>query len=342
MTGPDPVPDADPALRLGVVGAGSLGFHHVRIARDLPGSRSAGFYDRDPERADAVARELDALAAPSLAALLDRSDAVVVATPTSSHEDVAVQALDRGIHVFIEKPIAPDLAAADRILTAASRTGATVQVGHVERFNGAVLAARAHLDAPLFIESHRLAPFVPRSLDVAVVLDLMIHDVDLVRALVGRPVESLAATGVPVLTPTVDIANARLTFAGGAVANLTASRVSVERMRKLRIFQRSGYLSLDLATGTGEFLRLREPLPSLGGTRPLAAPGPAALANLVERVPIQGDGVEPLRRELESFVQSVQTGTAPLVTGEDGRQALEIALSIETLIHDHVAHSRTA
>jgi predicted dehydrogenase len=189
--------------------------------------------------------------------LLDGVDAVVIAVPTSAHEQVALAAIERGVHVLIEKPIAPTLAAADRILAAADAAGVLVQIGHVERFNAALRACEPYLEEPLFVESHRLAPFGPRGTDVAVVLDLMIHDLDLVLSLMKRPVRSLAAVGVPVLTHSIDIANARLEFEGGGVANLTASRVSLERMRKIRFFQRSGYISLDLAAGKGEYLRLK-------------------------------------------------------------------------------------
>jgi predicted dehydrogenase len=194
---------ASPSLAIGVAGVGSLGFHHTRILGDLPGIARVGFFDPDEARARQVSSELSAPSFGSLEELLDRCEALIVATPTVQHESVALAALGRGIHVFIEKPIAPSLTAADRILDAARESGVKVQVGHVERFNAAVLAAREYLEQPLFIESHRLAPFVPRSLDVAVVLDLMIHDVDLVRALVARPVESIAATGVPVITSTL-------------------------------------------------------------------------------------------------------------------------------------------
>ncbi len=341
---------ADGALRpgddpvFGVVGVGSLGRHHARILADLPGALLAGVFDLDPDRAAAVAGEHGTRAFAGLPALLDAVDAVVVATPTSSHEEVALAALVGGVHVFVEKPIAPSLEAADRILDAAERADRVVQIGHVERFNGALRAAREYLDTPLFIESHRLAPFVPRSTDVAVVLDLMIHDVDLVRALVERPIHSIAATGVPVITPTVDIANARLEFEGGAVANLTASRVSLERMRKLRVFQRSGYLSLDLAAGRGEFLRLRETLPAFGGQDvDLAALLDAGgYETLIERIPIEGDGAEPLYKELESFRDAVAGTAPPAVSGQDGRDALAVTLEIEKLIQAHVADTRSA
>ena len=311
------------APRIGVVGAGSLGYHHVRLLRDLPNAGFAGFYDIDATRVAAVQAELGATAAPSLAALLDRVDAVTVVVPTPAHHAVAKQALARGVHVLIEKPIATTLEEADDLLATARSTNALVQTGHVERFNRAIRAALPHIAEPRFVESNRLAPFNPRGSDVAVVLDLMIHDIDLVRTLVGGQVTELAAAGVPVLTPSVDIANARLGFDSGAVANITASRVSRDRFRKLRIFQRSGYLSLDLAQGTGEFYRLRDDL----NVAALAA-APRQLEDFMERVPLDAPVGEPLRLELESFVAAVQ-GTQPvLVSGDDGREALALALRI--------------
>jgi predicted dehydrogenase len=337
------MPGEDGNLRVGVVGTGSLGFHHARILREVPDLEMRGIYELRPERAQEVSRELGVDAHGSLEALLDTVDAVVVAVPTVEHEAVALAALERGIHVLIEKPMAPDLEAADRILSAAEGTGAMVQIGHVERFNPAILAAEAYLERPLFIESHRIAPFVPRSTDVAVVLDLMIHDVDLVCGLVGDPIKDIAAVGLPVLTPNVDIANARLTFQGGAVANLTASRVSVEKMRNLRIFQRSGYLSLNLADGTGEFLRLKEDLPILSGDGDSMEVIPeGGMAALVERIPLEGERVEPLRSELENFREACLGRREPAVSGLDGREALAVTLSIEERIRTHVAHSRPA
>lgn len=328
-------------LRVGVVGTGSLGFHHARILRDIPEVRMEGFFEIRPERAEEVRRELGIEPLESLEALLDATDALVVAVPTVAHEDVSLAAVKRGIHVLVEKPMAPDLDAADRILAAAEASGAVVQIGHVERFNPAILAAEPYLESPLFIESHRIAPFVPRSTDVAVVLDLMIHDVDLVLSLMKDPIEDIAAVGVPVLTSNVDIANARLTFQGGAVANLTASRVSVERMRKLRIFQRSGYLSLNLADGTGEFLRLRGSLPLFPGSGDARhVPAGEGLASLVDRIPLEGKREEPLRKELENFRDACLGRGRPAVTGQDGREALAVTLSIEERIRSHVAHSR--
>jgi predicted dehydrogenase len=342
------------SIGAGVVGAGSLGFHHTRILRDLEGVDMVGFYDADPERAAFVASELGVQALPTMEELLDRVQAAVIAVPTTSHELVALAAVQRGVHVMIEKPIAPSLESADRILEAADRAGVLVQTGHVERFNPAILAAEPYLDRPLFIESHRLAPFVSRGTDVAVVLDLMIHDVDLVRSLVGAPIREISATGIPVLTPTVDIANARITFETGAVANLTASRVSMKKERKLRIFQRSGYMSLNLAEGHGEFLRLKGEVPGLtdanldaltAGGAAQGMPGgiPAGgLLDLVERVQLQGDGVEPLRRELEAFRDAIRGDRPAVVSGRDGRDALAVTLEIEDRIRRHVADSRQA
>src|SRR5688500_715777 len=266
------------------------------------------------------------MAVPSFVSLdsqLVASDALTVVVPTPAHFAVARAALARGKHLLIEKPITATLDEADELLALAERAGVVVQTGHVERFNRAVRAALPYVEAPRFIESDRLAPFNPRGSDVAVVLDLMIHDIDLVRTLVGAHVAEVHAVGVPVLTPTVDIANARLTFGSGAVANITASRVSRERVRKIRIFQQSGYLSLDLAAGTGEFFRMR-------GDVDLAAlaRGPLELAAFVERVPLEAPEGEPLRLEFESFLAALRGEQPVAVSGEDGREALDVALRI--------------
>ena len=328
---------------IGVVGVGSLGRHHARVVRDLAGVSCAGVYDTDEERCGAVGSELGVRVSPSLNKLLEASDAVVIAVPTLAHETVALQAIRDGVHVFVEKPMAPDAAAADRMITAARQVGVVLQVGHVERFNPALVAARPYLDRPLFVEAHRLAPFTPRSLDVTVVLDLMIHDVDLLCTLVGKPVTELAAAGVPVLTRHVDVANARIGFEGGAVANLTASRVSVTRVRKLRVWQRSGYLSVDLAAGRGEFYRLRDGISGLDGpVLPEGVPALAGLASVAKRIQIVGDDSEPLVAELASFRDAVLGLAPPAVTGEDGRRALELSQAIEKQIEDHVAHTRSA
>ena len=310
-------------MRVGVVGAGALGYHHVRLLRDVQGAALAGFFDTRAERSRQVSEELGVKAFESLDALLESCDALTIAVPTPAHYAVAKPALERGRHLLIEKPLATTLAEADELLEIAGRTGALVQTGHVERFNRAVRAALPYVETPRFIDSDRLAPFNPRGSDVAVVLDLMIHDIDLVLTLVGSHVADVAAVGVPVLTPFVDIANARVAFASGAVANITSSRVSRERMRKVRIFQQSGYISLDLASGDGEFYRLR-------GDVDLAAlaKGPLALEAFVERIPLDAPEGEPLRLEFESFVAAVRGEQPVVVSGADGREALAVALRI--------------
>ena len=310
-------------MRTGVIGAGGLGLHHVRILRDLQGPDFAGFYESRADRAQQVSTDLGVRAFPTLEALLDEVDAVTIVVPTPGHYAVAQQVLARGIHAMIEKPLAATLDEADAMLALAREHGVVLQTGHVERFNRAIRAALPHVDSPRFIESDRLSPFNPRGSDVAVVLDLMIHDIDLVHTLVGGKASSVAAVGVPVLTPFVDIANARLTFDSGAVANITASRVSRERMRKIRIFQQSGYLSLDLAVGNGEFYRLRDDVDVAS-----LVSAPLVLEQFVERIPLEADEGEPLRLEFESFLAAVR-GEAPVaVSGEAGREALAVALQI--------------
>ena len=310
-----------------MVGAGALGYHHVRILRDLPGASFIGFHDTRPERADQVSRELGVQPFFELGALVDACDALTIVVPTPAHYDVARVALERGRHLLIEKPLTATIEQADELLAIASRTGALVQTGHVERFNRAIRGALSYVDRPRFIESDRLAPFSPRGADVAVVLDLMIHDIDLILTLAGERVDQVQAVGIPILTPFVDIANARLVFSSGAVANITASRVSRERMRKLRIFQPSGYLSLDLASGDGEFYRLKKEL-DLGEL----ARAPLALEAFVERIAISAPEGEPLRLEFESFLAAVQGRSAVTVSGKAGRDALDVALRIQAEI----------
>ncbi len=310
-------------LRIGVIGTGSLGYHHARLLRDLPGIVFKGFFEANADRAGTVARELGIRAYESLDALLGDVDAVSIVVPTSKHHEVAMQALRAGKHLLIEKPITVTLAEADELLALAERSGLMVQIGHIERFNRAIRAALPYVDTPLFIDSDRLAPFNPRGSDVAVVLDLMIHDIDLVLTLTGAKVRDVAASGLPVLTPSIDIADARITFENGAVASITSSRVSRERMRKLRIFQKNAYLSLDLAAGNGELYRLRGDV-DLATLAKQAQP----LEAFVERVAIEAPEGEPLRLELESFVAALK-GEAPVaVSGRAGRDALAVALRI--------------
>jgi predicted dehydrogenase len=310
-------------VRMGVVGTGSLGYHHARILRDLPGVVFKGFYEANADRAGTVERELGIRAYPTVEALLADVDAISIVVPTSYHHAVAKQALEAGKHILIEKPITVTLAEADELLAIAEKNGRLIQIGHIERFNRAIRAALPYVDTPLFIDSDRLAPFNPRGSDVAVVLDLMIHDIDLVLTLTGAAVKDVSAAGLPVLTPSIDIADARITFETGAVASISTSRVSKDRMRKLRIFQKNGYLSLDLAAGTGEMYRLRSDV-DLATLAKQAQP----LEAFVERVALDAPEGEPLRLELESFIAAVR-GEAPVaVTGRAGRDALAVALRI--------------
>ena len=299
----------------------------MRILRDLAGDRFGGFVDENPARAREVSESLGVQAHAHLEDLLAVVDAVSIVVPTPSHHAIAAVALRQGKHVFVEKPFTVTLEEADELIALADAAGVVLQVGHVERFNRAVRAAMPYVDSPRFIESDRLAPFNPRGSEVAVVLDLMIHDLDLVHTLVHTRVVDVQAMGMPVLTPQVDIANARLTFADGAVANITASRVSRERLRKLRIFQRSGYLSLDLAAGTGEYFRLRADFDPLQLAR-----APRALEDFVERVPLDAPEGEPLVLELSQFLGAVSGHNAIAVTGAEGREALEAALRIVSAI----------
>lgn len=306
-------------VRVGVIGTGALGYHHARLLRRLPDAELVGIYDLDPARAAHVARELETTAFPSLDALLDKIEAASVVVPTPSHTAVGIEVLKRGIAALIEKPLADTVSGAEQLVRRATAGGVVLQVGHVERFNRAVRAAGPYLDEPRFLQIERLAPFQPRGTDVAVTLDLMIHDLDLVLELVGAEVSEVRATGVPVLTPHVDIANARVEFANGAVANITASRVSRERTRTMRIFQTTGYFSLDLAQGGGHFYRLKPGWQGLGATR---------LEDIVEHVKLDAPEAEPLQLELESFVQAVRGESEVVVSGAAGLQALVLATRV--------------
>ncbi len=309
--------------RVGVIGAGALGFHHVRIMREMEDVTFVGFHEANADRAAAVSAELGVPSFADVASLVEACDALTIVVPTPAHYAVAKDALVRGRHVLIEKPLTTTLAEADELLSIARENGALIQTGHVERFNRAIRAAMPYVDRPRFLESDRLAPFNPRGSDVAVVLDLMIHDIDLLLTLVKSAAQDVAAVGIPVLTPFVDIANARITFTSGAVANVTASRVSRERMRKLRLFQQSGYLSLDLAAGNGEFYRIRGDV-DLGEL----TKSPQQLEAFVERIPLEAPEGEPLRLEFRSFIDAIR-GVAPVtVSGDDGREALAVALRI--------------
>ncbi len=307
-------------LPIGVVGVGALGRHHARHLAGLPGVRLVGVCDTDAARAREVASEMGARAFTDLDRLLGEVEAVTVAVPTPVHAEVGLRTLDRGVPLLMEKPLAATMDEADALVGAARRRGLQLQVGHIERYNRALRAAESYLDGPRYIESMRLAPFQPRGTDVAVVLDLMIHDLDLVLHLTGgAEATEVRASGVSVLSSHLDLANARVEFANGSVALATASRVSRERIRRLRLFQPNGYLSLDLASGDGEFMRLRPDWrPGTGGQ----------LSDVVERIVLEAPEADALRLELESFVRAVRGQPAAVVTGEQGRAALALALRV--------------
>jgi predicted dehydrogenase len=306
-------------LPVGVVGVGHLGRHHARIWSELPGARLVGVVDTDGARAEELAAAHGARVFPDPEALAKEVRAVSVAVPTVHHAEVGCVFLERGLSVLVEKPIAPDLEQADRLIEAAGRNGALLMVGHTERFNPAVRALESRLSRPLFIETHRLGSFSPRSIDIDVVQDLMIHDLDVILSIVEGEVVSVDATGVEAMTDKVDIANVRLHFSGGAVANVTASRISVDRIRKLRIFQPRAYLSLDYAEQSLESFVLEA-----------GEGGKPAIAR--EQVAVEKQ--EPLRIELETFRRAVVEGGPLTVPGEQGRRALELALRIGRRIEE--------
>jgi predicted dehydrogenase len=290
----------------------------------MPEAELVGVYDIRPDRARQVAEAVGTRACGSREELLEMVRAVSVAVPTPVHAEVGVAALEQGVSVLMEKPLAATLPDADRLVQAAERHGALLQVGHIERFNRALRAARPFLGQPRFVEGERLAPFQERGTDVPVVLDLMIHELDLILCLAGgaEPVE-LRAHGAAVLSPLLDVAHARVEFAGGLVASVTASRIARERVRRLRIYQDEGYLTLDLATGRGEFLRLREGWSPGYATR---------LEDVTERIPLDAPALDSLRLELESFLHAVHGGHEAVVTGREGRAALQLALQVAEAI----------
>jgi len=308
-------------IRVAVAGVGEFGRNHARVFRELPGAELVGVYDQNAERAGAISSEFQTRALQSLEELRGRVDAVSVAVPTVSHREVGCRLLEMGLDVLVEKPMAVNVAEADALVEAAGNNGRILQVGHVERFNPAVIAVEAILNRPLFFEVHRLGVFTPRSLDVDVIYDLMIHDLDILLALVNEPVTEVKAVGIPVLTNKVDIAHARLEFAGGAVANITASRVSTERVRKMRFFQQHEYISMDYARRDALRIGVKKPGPQPEfGFEKLNAPA-----------------VEPLHAELEAFVDAVRTRKEPRTNGRAGRAALELASRVMASIQEHAA-----
>lgn len=317
-------------LRTAVIGVGHLGTQHARIHATLAAEGLCDFVavcDLDEQRAQEVAAEQNTQSTSDWRTLIGKVDAVSLAVPTESHCEIACDLLSAGVHVLVEKPISRTLEEADQMIAAAETGRAVLQVGHAERFNPALVALHPHVRNPVYFEIHRVGEFTARSLDIDVVLDLMIHDLDIVQWLVGEEVEvtELHAVGIPILTDKVDAANARLAFATGAVANITASRVGTEKIRKMRFFQPRDYVAVDYVTNHA----------SISGLAPSAAgmwPG-------VQTRILEVTNVEPLRAEIESFLTAAESGTRPIVSGEDGRRALSLALRALAQISDHTVRT---
>jgi predicted dehydrogenase len=305
--------------RTAVIGVGYLGRFHAQKYAHIADSQLVAVVDADAAAAAKVGAELGVPGLQDYRAILDQVDAVSLAVPTPLHYAIGRELLERGIHVLIEKPIATTVAEARELIDLAKKHRCVLQVGHLERFNPAIVAAADRLRTPRFVESHRLAPFKQRGTDVSVVLDLMIHDIDLIQELVGTPIESIDAVGATVFSGEIDIVNARIRFQGGCVANTTASRISLKQERKLRIFQDDAYLSVDLQQKILTVIRKKD-------AAPVESP---AQVSIEEESFDQGDA---LLAEIEAFLRSVRQGSAPVVSGEDGLRALETAMQITALV----------
>lgn len=309
-------------IRVAVVGVGDFGRNHVRVYRELEEAELAGVVDSNADRARGVAAEFNTEVLPGVEALAGRVDAVSLAVPTIEHANIGCRLLEQGIDVLVEKPMAASLAEADALIAAAAKHGRLLQVGHLERFNPAFVAVQPLVTRPLFFEVHRLGVFSPRSLDVDVVYDVMIHDLDILLALVDGPVKEVKSVGIPILTERVDIAHARIEFETGAVANVTASRVSTERVRKMRFFQAHEYISIDYARR--DALRVRVATPARDGKQPE-----------FDFEKLEAKPEEPLHAELRAFLDAVRTRRTPRVDGAAGRRALELADRVMAGILDH-------
>jgi predicted dehydrogenase len=325
----------DERIRVGVIGVGHLGALHAKMYAAIEGASFVGVYDSDTARAAEIAAMYNVTPYASAEELLNNVQAVSVVTPTSTHHAIARMAIGQGKHVFIEKPITSTVEEAREIELLARGKKVHIQVGHIERFNPALLALEKYNITPMFVESHRLAQFNPRGTDVAVVLDLMIHDIDIILSLVKSPVRDIQANGVAVVSDTVDIANARLQFENGCVANVTASRISQKKMRKMRMFQRDAYISVDFSDGVAEVFRLANPADAAGVAGMLLGEigsGSHARSIIYEQPEIRE--VNALKYELELFLRSVHDGTAPVVTAEEATRALDVAHRIMQKIRE--------
>jgi len=324
-------------LKIGVLGAGHLGKIHIKCLKDIPEYELVGFYDAMPENAATVSTELELPSFDTIEALIAAVDVVDIVTPTLSHFDCAAQALKAGKHVFIEKPVTKTVQEAEELIALSNQYGKKIQVGHVERFNPAFIAAQPHLNKPMFIETHRLAQFNPRGLDVPVVLDLMIHDIDVILKAVGSPVKNISASGVAVVSDTPDIANARLEFENGCVANLTTSRIAVKNMRKSRFFQKDAYIAVDFLEKKAEIVRMKE---ATGNEGPFSMVLDLGEGKGKKEIIFENPKIEPInaiREELFTFSQAILQDKAPIVTIEDGYNALKVAQEILDKIESNLA-----
>ncbi|MBN2381908.1 Gfo/Idh/MocA family oxidoreductase [bacterium] len=304
-------------IRVAVLGVGHLGQHHARIYAEHDACDLIGIVDSNAEQARKIADMYQIEIFDDFQELIGRVEAISIATPTETHYELARYFLEHGVHVLLEKPIARTIAEAENLVQLSREQGILLQIGHLERFNAAITEGRRYIDNPGFIETQRLGSFSLRSLDIDVVLDLMIHDIDIVLSLVQSPLKSVSAVGVPVISPKIDIANARLEFESGCVANLTASRVSLEQTRKIRIFQPSLYLSIDYANQKLFYCKTTPP-----------QPGSPAQFPKIDRVDVPIERREPLKEEIAAFLECIMSGTKPIVTGEDGLEALRVAYTI--------------
>lgn len=312
-------------VKIGVLGAGHLGKIHLTLIKQIPDLELVGFYDQDAETAKKIAAEFGVRAYASMDELIEECDAIDIVTPTITHFDCASKALKKTRHVFIEKPLTHTLKEAKKLLSLANEANVKVQVGHVERFNPAFIAAAPFIAGPLFIETHRLAQFNPRGTDVSVVLDLMIHDIDIVLSIVKANIKRVSASGVAVVSDTPDITNARIEFDNGCVANLTSSRISLKNMRKTRFFQKDAYISVDFLDKKVEMVRLQ---PITGAVDPLAITIDLGKDKGVKQIFFESKTAEPnnaIKMELETFAKAILTNTSTPVTIEDGYKALDVA-----------------
>ena len=327
------------ALRVGVIGAGHMGRHHARIYSQLEQCRLVAVIDRDLDRARKVASEFGGRAASRIEDINERLDAVTVAVPTVYHAEVAIPLLEDGVAVLVEKPLAPDTSGAKQLLDASRRCNCPLQVGHSERFNPVVQAMLRMAVTPRFIETHRVSPFTFRSADIGVVFDMMIHDIDIVLHMVQQRDYTIDAVGVNVLGPCEDVANARIRFGGETVVNLTASRLALKTERKIRVFCPTAYLSMDYQKKTGVAIKVADNAGLIRLARQRSFEDLAQMqhfdfGSMVKVEPLQVKDSEPLRAEIESFLDSVRTGSAPAVSAEDGYAAVELAEKITQAVRD--------